>query len=220
LVNTAWRAEFQPRRVWMETLGKPSDRQLRAWKFTTLMCGASMPLLATTFARVATSDGAQASKRLPYLRVRGEIAIIGLSSAVPTAPLMATGRLGKKQVEPRRTLAPNRRQRLGASGLIHHRPWPGLRRPARTLGASHSNASSATWPAEAILHGHISSAGCPIASSHAARTVGGVVPVLSAPSAAAAAPRSRATAPLITWCARSEETAGASARAPVAHSGG
>src|SRR5215467_1547090 len=34
----------------------------------------------------------------PFLRRRGPIALIGLSSAVPTAPFMATGRLGGEQI--------------------------------------------------------------------------------------------------------------------------
>ena len=35
----------------------------------------------------------------PYLRRRGPLALIGVSSAVPTAPLMATGKLGRAQLD-------------------------------------------------------------------------------------------------------------------------
>ncbi len=38
-------------------------------------------------------------RRFPFLRRRGPLALIGLSSAVPTAPLMATGRLGADQLQ-------------------------------------------------------------------------------------------------------------------------
>ena len=99
LVNIGMPVEFQRAALWMETLGEPHDVSFVPGNHDAYV-RASMPLLGTTFAPWATSDGAAESKATyPYLRVRGEIAIIGLSSAVPTAPLMATGRLGKKQVE-------------------------------------------------------------------------------------------------------------------------
>src|ERR1700685_2167557 len=98
LVNIGMAAEFQRAALWMETLGKPSDVSFVPGNHDAYV-RASMPLLATTFAPWATSDGAPKSKATyPYLRVRGEVAIIGLSSAVPTAPLMATGRLRKSQL--------------------------------------------------------------------------------------------------------------------------
>ena len=40
----------------------------------------------------------------PFLRRRGPLALIGLSSAVPTAPFMATGRLGAEQLARSREL--------------------------------------------------------------------------------------------------------------------
>src|SRR5262249_57927342 len=36
----------------------------------------------------------------PFLRRRGLLALIGLSSAVPTVPLLSTGRLGAAQLAP------------------------------------------------------------------------------------------------------------------------
>jgi len=47
-----------------------------------------------------TGDGADAKRHIgtsafPFLRRRGDVAIIGLSTAIPTAPLLATGKLGK-----------------------------------------------------------------------------------------------------------------------------
>jgi 3',5'-cyclic AMP phosphodiesterase CpdA len=163
---------------------------------------ASMPMLATTFAPWAVSDGAQASKATyPYLRVRGEIAIIGLSSAVPTAPLMATGRLGKKQVEAFAELL----RQTGAKGLarvvlIHHPPLAGVTPPLRGLSDAVSfERVIRDFGAEAILHGHIHRQAVRSLPSRAARTVSGAVPVLSAPSAAAAAshPRYRAAYHLV-----------------------
>src|ERR1700691_1004940 len=99
LVNIGMPIEFHRAALWMETLGEPSDVSFVPGNHDAYV-RASMTLLATTFAPWATSDGApERQATYPYLRVRGEIAIIGLSSAVPTAPLMATGRLGKRQLE-------------------------------------------------------------------------------------------------------------------------
>jgi 3',5'-cyclic AMP phosphodiesterase CpdA len=200
LVNIGMPVEFHRAALWMETLGEPSDVSFVPGNHDAYV-RASMPLLATTFAPWATSDDAPKSKAsYPYVRVRGEIAIIGLSSAVPTAPLMATGRLGKKQLE---AFAEILRQ-VGSKGLarvvlIHHPPLAGAP-PLRGLSdAVAFERVVREFGAEAILHGHIHRQAVRSLPSHAARTVGGVVPVLSAPSAAAIAshPRYRAAYHLV-----------------------
>src|SRR6516162_9253529 len=93
-----------------------------------------MPLLEATFAPWTAGDGQQGGAAFPFLRVRGEIAIVGLSSAVPTGPLMATGRLGKAQLEAFAELL----RETGAKGLarvvlIHHPPIAGVTPPLRGL---------------------------------------------------------------------------------------
>ncbi len=40
-------------------------------------------------------DGVQ---RFPFLRRRGDVALIALSTGLPTGPFMATGRLGARQL--------------------------------------------------------------------------------------------------------------------------
>jgi 3',5'-cyclic AMP phosphodiesterase CpdA len=200
LVNIGMPVEFHRAALWMETLGEPADVSFVPGNHDAYV-RASMPLLATTFAPWATSDGAPKSNATyPYLRVRSEIAIIGLSSAVPTAPLMATGRLGKKQVEAFAELL----RQTGAKGLarvvlIHHPPLAGAP-PLRGLSdAVAFERVIRDFGAEAILHGHIHRQAVRSLPSRAARTVGGAVPVLSAPSAAAAAshPRYRAAYHLV-----------------------
>jgi 3',5'-cyclic AMP phosphodiesterase CpdA len=200
LVNIGMPVEFHRAALWMETLGEPADVSFVPGNHDAYV-RASMPMLATTFAPWAVSDGAQASiATYPYLRVRGEIAIIGLSSAVPTAPLMATGRLGKKQIEAFAELL----RQTGAKGLarvvlIHHPPLASAP-PLRGLSdAVAFERVVRDFGAEAILHGHIHRQAVRSLPSRAARTVSGAVPVLSAPSAAAAAshPRYRAAYHLV-----------------------
>lgn len=201
LVNIGMAAEFQRAALWMETLGEPADVSFVPGNHDAYV-RASMPLLETTFAPWATSDNALRGKATyPYLRVREEIAIIGLSSAVPTAPLMATGRLGKPQVEAFAELL----RETGAKGLarvvlIHHPPLSGVTPPLRGLSdAPAFERVVRNLGAEAILHGHIHRQAVRSLRSRSARTIDGSVPVLSAPSAAAAAshPRYRAAYHLV-----------------------
>ena len=201
LVNIGMAAEFQRAALWMETLGEASDVSFVPGNHDAYV-RASMPLLESTFAPWATGDDAQENKAAyPYLRVRGEIAIIGLSSAVPTGPLMATGRLGKKQVEAFAELL----RQTGDKGLarvvlIHHPPLAGATPPLRgLLDAPAFQRVVRDFGAEAILHGHTHRQAVRSLPSRAARTVGGAVPVLGAPSAAAAArdPRYRAAYHLV-----------------------
>lgn len=44
-------------------------------------------------------EGTNAEEAFPSLRVRRHVALIGLSSALPSAPLLATGRLGEGQLQ-------------------------------------------------------------------------------------------------------------------------
>ncbi len=55
---------------------------------------AALPYLAATFAPWTKGDAGEST--FPYLRVREGVALIGLSSAVPTPPLIASGRLGPR----------------------------------------------------------------------------------------------------------------------------
>lgn len=90
----------------------------------------------------------------PFLRRIGDVALIGLSTAVPTAPGLASGRLGAEQLDRLAALlAETGRQGLCRVVLIHHPPLGenrrrGLqdRKPLLRVLARHG--------AEMLLHGH------------------------------------------------------------------
>lgn len=92
----------------------------------------------------------------PCLRVRGPVAFIGLSSAVPTPPLLATGRLGEAQLlRLAGLLDATRRLGLFRVILIHHPPVPGAyKRRKRLLDAEAAAAVIRTHGAGLVLHGH------------------------------------------------------------------
>jgi len=119
----------------------------------------------------------------PSLRVRDGIAFIGLSSARPSAPLLAVGSLGRTQLRALdRVLAETRRHGLFRVLMLHHPPeigavvWRKRLTDARAL-----RGIVAEQGAELVLHGH----------SHSSHRVCfdtplGTIPVLGVPSASAA----------------------------------
>ncbi len=102
------------------------------------------------------SDGGDEPSRFPTLRVRGSLAIVGVCSALPTLPLLASGALGGEQLERLEKLLSG----LTDSGLcrvvlIHHPPTPGAvsRRRALRDAEAFRQVLSRTG-AELVLHGH------------------------------------------------------------------
>ena len=61
--------------------------------------------------------------RFPYVRLRGDVAIIGLSTAVPSPPLVASGKLGKAQRMALHSLLAHREVRRRFPVLLQHHPW-------------------------------------------------------------------------------------------------
>jgi len=105
---------------------------------------------------VGTDLGAAGDAGFPYVRRFARVALIGVSSARPTAPLLATGRLGQAQRERlERLLA-----RLGEEGLcrvvlMHHPPVPaGQSRRRQLEDADELRGLLQRAGAELVLHGH------------------------------------------------------------------
>ncbi len=92
----------------------------------------------------------------PYVRRRGPVALVGVSSAVATAPLMATGRVGDDQLEALgETLDALGREEVFRVVLIHHPPVPrSTPWHRRLIGARHFRRAVHKAGAELILHGH------------------------------------------------------------------
>ncbi|BAQ18179.1 metallophosphoesterase family protein [Methyloceanibacter caenitepidi] len=125
----------------------------------------------------------QVPGEFPFVRRFGDIALIGLSSAISTAPFLAAGRLGGEQ---RRALA-EILDRLGRDGLfrvvlIHHPPLPGQAGWRRGLrDAAEVRDVLRDHGAELVLHGHNHEQ-----SLIECETVSGPAIVVGAPSASEA----------------------------------
>ncbi|KPK61260.1 MAG: hypothetical protein AMJ59_02160 [Gammaproteobacteria bacterium SG8_31] len=92
----------------------------------------------------------------PTIRIRGPVAFIGLSSAIPTPPLLATGELGSEQRSRLGQLLARTRDRgLFRVILIHHPPVPGAYKWRKRLIDSEATAAVIRdCGAELVLHGH------------------------------------------------------------------
>jgi 3',5'-cyclic AMP phosphodiesterase CpdA len=185
LVNLALEAEFAPALAWLKSVGAPDrvtvvpgnhDAYVRATRhrfaeaWTGYLVGDETPKPGTLF---------------PSLRRRGPLALIGVSSAVPTLPLMATGWLGKNQLEAlERLLATLASDGVFRVLLIHH-PLRSSARAKRLTDSADLLALLKQYGVEMVLHGH----------DHVHSTIwvegpnGSSIPVIGVPSASALAHR-------------------------------
>ena len=196
LVNIALPSEFRRAAEWMRTLGEPPDVSFTPGNHDAYVREA-MPDLAAAFTPWTESDAEYArGETFPFVRVRGDVALIGLSTATPTGPLMATGRLGARQIEALAAILQETAARnLARVILIHHPPLSLGGAPLRGLTDARAfEATVARFGAEAVLHGHNHKRMSHFLASPASRVESGRIPILGAPSASSASadPRQRA----------------------------
>jgi 3',5'-cyclic AMP phosphodiesterase CpdA len=153
ILNIGLKAEYPLARAWLETLGSPQDVSFVPGNHDAYV-RATMPDLSATFVPWITGDAGAAS--YPYLRVRGNVALIGLSSAIPTPPFIASGRLGRRQCEAcAGLLSKCARDGLVRVVMIHHPPYRGGARLGRALSdAELFEAMIRRAGAELVIHGH------------------------------------------------------------------
>jgi 3',5'-cyclic AMP phosphodiesterase CpdA len=183
LVNISLAGEYAPARAWLATLGPPRDVTLVPGNHDAYVrAAAGYPQLHWgEYMR----DDAAGETVFPFVRRRGPLVLIGLSTAVPTAPFLATGHLGREQIA---TLAAAL-ERYGREGLfrvvmMHHPP---ISRPGRhfkrLVDGGKLRAALARQGAELVIHGHD--------HVHSLIELEGpqrAIPVVGAPSASALAP--------------------------------
>ena len=177
LVNFATPEEYAAARAWLETLGDPCAVTVSPGNHDALV------------ARGAPKDFAPWSPWLgdgeagfPHLRVRGPVAIVNLSSAVPTPPHSARGRVDGDQIARAGALL-RQTEGLYRVVLIHHPPTPGVVVARKSLvDAGALRAVLAQAGCELVLHGHAHET-CQSALSGPR----GPIPVLGVPSASSPA---------------------------------
>ena len=162
LTQIALPDEFRQARAWLDSLGSPSEVTVvpgnhDAYVDVSWALGLSQwqPYLVSDDT-CCGGEADTAESVFPSLRVRGPVAFIGLSSARPSAPLLATGRLGESQLKRlEKILEQTRNQGLFRVVLLHHPPVPGEERwRKRLMDATQLCAVIARQGAELVLHGH------------------------------------------------------------------
>jgi 3',5'-cyclic AMP phosphodiesterase CpdA len=151
LVNFSLPAEYERARALLAKLGKPRDVTVIPGNHDAYVRGAETAPAAFWGDYMRGDDGVCG---FPFLRVRGDIALIALSTALPTGPLLATGRLGQPQLAQLSALLDETRD-LFRIVLIHHPPMtPPARHLRRLVDAADLLRVLAARGADLLLHGH------------------------------------------------------------------
>ncbi|MDJ0945185.1 MAG: metallophosphoesterase [Kiloniellales bacterium] len=193
ITNIALPAEFRQAGDWLESLGAadwisvvPGNHDAYVALPWTQGLGTWAAYMAGDGEAAGADSGSGETESgrgaFPFLRRRGPLAIVGLSTALPTPPGSAAGVLGGAQLD---RLAAKLRA-LGEEGrfrcvLLHHPPHDnGISRRKRLIDAEGFRAVLRDAGAELVLHGHDH-------SFNDARLDGprGSIPVFGVPSASA-----------------------------------
>jgi len=164
LTNLSLEHEFREALPWLQRLGEPSTVTVVPGNHDSYVQVPSkeswdhwLPYMTSD-----TDCGSNSLLEFPFVRVRGPVALIGLSSAVPTPPFDATGTLGAPQLFRLEALL----GRLGEQGLcrivlIHHPPVdpPAERRRRRLRDSAALATVLRRQGAELVLYGHLHDGG-------------------------------------------------------------
>ena len=179
--------EFRQARRWLESLGTAEQVTVIPGNHDSYIRTSWMqsyahwqPYMASD--TLPSASHADVTSLFPSLRVRGPVAFIGVTSARPSAPFLATGSVGDKQLQQLAdVLEKTAQQGLFRVVMIHHPPVPGEEKWRKRLTDAAAFCEVIRQQgAELILHGH----------SHrsvesAVAIPGANVPVFGIPSASA-----------------------------------
>ena len=182
LVNLALEAEFAPSRAWLESIGTPERVTVIPGNHDAYVRATQNRFAESWGSYIAGDETSDNGAAFPAVRRRGPLALIGVSSAVPTPPLMATGWLGPSQLQAlAKTLAGLAAEKAFRVLLIHH-PLHSDAHNKRLTDSSEVLALLKQHGVELVLHGHD--------HIHSATRVEGPkrqIPVIGVPSASALA---------------------------------
>jgi 3',5'-cyclic AMP phosphodiesterase CpdA len=176
--------EFKQAKQWLQSLGDPKDVSVIPGNHDAYVRVPWQQGLANWQDYMESDDTTTVSGPglFPSLRIRGPVAFIGLSTAVPAPPFLATGRLGKRQLKQLKALL----KQTGEQGLfrvvfLHHPPVPGQEKWRKRLTDDRSLCEVLDQcGAELVLHGHMHRS-----IDSQIEIPGGHIPVFGIPSASA-----------------------------------
>ena len=179
LVNISLDSEFAGAAKWLDTLGTPQDVTLTPGNHDAYVKRVAGHAAQHWGEFMQGDDGAL----FPFVRRRGPVAIVALTTSLPTGPFMATGRLGGEQLARlAEILVALSREPVFRVVLIHHPPIPSQGHyMKRLIDAPVFRALIAEHGCDLLLHGH----------NHAQQLIwlggpkGGRIPAIGVPSASA-----------------------------------
>ncbi|MBB5702534.1 3',5'-cyclic AMP phosphodiesterase CpdA [Ochrobactrum daejeonense] len=182
LVNLALNLEIDAAHDWLERLGNPHDVSVIPGNHDAYVpgaldksCGRWEPWM-----RGDGIDNKGKRPEFPYMRIRGPVALIGVSSARATAPFMASGDFRSAQAKRLGAMLDDAAKRgLFRVVMIHHPPIRGATPTHKRLfGIRRFQNVIRKHGAELVLHGHTH-----LITHYEIDGPGGKVPVISVPSA-------------------------------------
>jgi 3',5'-cyclic AMP phosphodiesterase CpdA len=174
--------EFLQVREWLQRLGAAETVALVPGNHDSCVPTPWRDTYALWEAYMASDARAGRAAWFPSLRIRGDVAFIGLSTACPTPPLMASGRVDDRQL----AALPDVLEDTGGRKLfrvlyLHHSPVPGQEKWRKRLVNADAVAEVIkAHGAELVLHGHGHRTRRDTLESRC-----GDVPVIAVPSASA-----------------------------------
>jgi 3',5'-cyclic AMP phosphodiesterase CpdA len=184
LVNVALPGEFASARAFLERLGSPERVSFVPGNHDAYV-RAALAHSHTHWRHYFAGDDAAAegATAFPYLRRRGPLALIGVSTALPTGPFMATGRIGAEQMRRLDRMLADAPAAAFRVVLLHHPPVavPGDRLK-RLIDAAAFRETLARRGADLVLFGHIH-----VTSVTRLAGPAGAIPAVSVASASATA---------------------------------
>ncbi len=173
-------SEFREGKAWLEQLGSAEQVALVPGNHDSCVAAPFEDTYAL-WQDYMRSDKATA-ETFPSLRERGDIAFIGLTTACPKPPLMASGTAGAEQLARLPALLDAAREK-GQFRVVylHHCPLPGVEKWRKRLtDAPEVSEMLTAHGAELVLHGHGHRA-----HRHTLQTRDGEALVIAVPSASA-----------------------------------
>ena len=157
LVNLATKTETIAARIWLEELGTPRNVSVVPGNHDAYVPGA-LKRSCREWHDYMTGDNPLAAidRRFPYMRVRQNVAIFGVSSAEATAPFFATGTFKRGQaLALARQLEAAKALGLFRVVMIHHPPVSGSTSwHKRLIGKQFFSKVLRDVGVELVLHGH------------------------------------------------------------------
>ncbi len=152
IANIGIAAEYPRGRDWLEHLGSLRDVSFVPGNHD-IYVAESAVFTARQWGAYMTDDAG--TNGFPYVRKRGPLALIGVNSGVPTAPFLATGWVGTKQLAGlAAVLNTLKDENVFRVVMIHHPPITKAARHKQLLDAPVLLKVLKAHGADLVLHGH------------------------------------------------------------------